>query len=207
MKDPTRFKTASYRRAGAAGLKVTVAAAAVALTMWGHGWLVPAAFGDEAPALTAVEDLRHVFALSVPTTWETKVTKGDTAVSTRSPATGDEPPDSVEVVVRDTILGITDAKSCEDKVKWVMRVWLHTQFTTLSEGPMTIGGLPSYGQTYTWTTSTGAQRWSTQACVVQGGRVYVLTGTTVYAPPAAPAHADLILAILNSFHFTGNVLQ
>jgi hypothetical protein len=188
-------------------VKKAVAATALLFAPWVPGWLAQAAFGDEAPALTAVEDLRHVFALSVPTTWQTTVAKGDTAVSTRSPATGDEPPDSVEVVVRDTILGVTDAKSCEDKVKWVMRVWLHKQFTTLSEGPTTLGGLPSYEHIYTWTTSTGAQRWSTQACVVQGGRVYVLTGTTVYAPPAPPAHADLILAILNSFHFTRNASQ
>ena len=207
MKDSTKCKTLSYRRAGTAALKMTVAAAAVVLTTWVPGWFAQAAFGDEAPPLTAVEDLRHVFTLSVPATWQTTVAKGDTAVSTKSPPTGDTPPDSVEVVVRDTIFGVTDAKSCMEKVKWVMRSWLHKQFTTLSEGPMTIGGLPSYGHTYTWTTSTGAQRWSTQACVVQRGRVYVLTGTTVYAPPAAPAHADLIMAIMNSFHFTGNALQ
>jgi len=205
VKDSTGCGTAWYRRAR--GLKVAVAAAAVGLTTWIPGWLAQAAFGDEAPALTAVEDLRHVFALSVPTTWQTTVTKGDTAVSAKSPVTSDELPDSVEVVVRDTILGVTDAKSCEDKVKWVMRVWLHKQFTTLSEGPTTIGGLPSYGHIYTWTTSTGAQRWSTQACLVRGGRVYVLTGTTAYEPPAAPAHADLIMAILNSFHFTKDAVQ
>ncbi|HLW47899.1 MAG TPA: hypothetical protein VKW09_09050 [bacterium] len=178
------------------------AAAAIAFLAWTAGAVAPAAFGDEAPALTAVHDLGHVFSLSVPATWRTKVTKGDTALSAVSSAAGDGPPDTVEVVVRDTMVGINDAKSCEEKAKWVMRVWLHKQFTTLSEGPMTIGGLPSYAQTYTWTAAEGAQRWSTQACVVQQGKVYVLTGTTAYVPPAAPPRAGLIMTILNSFRFT-----
>jgi hypothetical protein len=184
-----------------------VAAAAAALMTWIAGGAATAAFGDEAPALKAVQDLKHVFALSVPSTWQTKVTKGDTAVSAASPATNDELPDTVDVVVRDTMIGITDAKSCEEKAKWVMRVWLHRQFTTLSEGPTTIGGLPSYTHTYSWTASNGAQRWSTQACVVQQGKVYVLTGTTTYAPPALPARAGLIMTILDSFRFTGSASQ
>jgi hypothetical protein len=199
-----RESTRSKRRVPGGRVTVTIGAAAVALIWWiaGGPTRAPAAFGDETPALVAVQDLRHVFSLSVPTTWQTKTTKGDTAISAVSPSVGDDPPDTVEVVVRDTIIGITDAQSCEEKVKWVMRVWLHKKFTTLSEGPATIGGLPSYAHTYAWTTPGGDQRWSTQACVVQQGKVYVLTGTTAYVPPAAPARAGLIMTILNSFHFT-----
>jgi hypothetical protein len=174
----------------------------MAVLGWSGGGFAPVAFGDEAPALIAVQDPGHRFAISVPTTWQTKVSRGDTAVSAVGPTTGDVPSDTVEVVVRDTMVGITDAKSCEEKAKWVMRSWLHKQFTTLSEGPTTIGGMPSYAHTYTWTAPNGAQRWSTQACVVQQGKVYVLTGTTAYDPPAAPARAGLITTILNSFHFT-----
>jgi hypothetical protein len=183
-------------------MKIAVAAAAVAAVGWMAGGAAPAAFGDEA--LTPVQDLRHVFTLSVPATWQTKATKGDTALSAVSPAVGEELPDTVEVVVRDTTFGVTDAKSCEEKVKWVMQVWLHKKFTTLSEGPTTIGGLPSYGHTYMWTATNGTQRWSTQACMVQQGKVYVLTGTTAYDPPSPPARAGLIMQILNSFHFTSS---
>jgi hypothetical protein len=204
VKQPDRLESPhSKRRLRSVRAAITIGAAAAALIWWiaGGPTGAPAAFGDEAPTLVAVPDLRHVFSLSVPTTWQTKTTKGDTAISAVSPPVGDDPPDTVEVVVRDTMIGITDAQSCEEKAKWVMRVWLHKKFTTLSEGPATIGGLPSYAHTYTWTTPGGDQRWSTQACVVQQGKVYVLTGTTAYVPPAAPARAGLIMTILNSFHF------
>jgi hypothetical protein len=185
---------------------MAVAAIVAALLAWAGAVVAPGAFGDETPALMAVQDLSHVFALSVPTTWQTKVMKGDTAVSAASPAV-DGLSDTVEVVVRDTMVGITDPKSCEEKAEWVMRVWLHKQFTTISTGPTNIGGMPSYAMTYTWTAPNGTERWSTQACLVRSRKVYVLTGTTTNIPVKAPARAALIMQILNSFHFTVSASQ
>jgi hypothetical protein len=187
-----------------ARLNIVVTTVLAAVTGWTGGAAMPV-MGQAAPELTtSVQDLRHAFALSVPATWQTKVKSGDPAVFAAGPTVGDEPPDTVQVVVRDTVVGVNDPKSCEQKVKWIMRVWLHQHFTTLNEGPITLGGLPSYAQTYTWTTAKGAQRWSTQACVVQDGKVYVLTGTTAYVPGTPPLHADLLMTIMNSFRFTAH---
>lgn len=196
-----------HDRRQALGARARNALALLALLMWIAGGVAPAAFGDEAPPLQAVQDPGRVFAISVPATWQTKSSKGDPAVMATGPEVTDGPPDTFEVVVRDTVIGINDAQTCEEKVKWIMRVIMHKQFTTISEGPITIGRLPSYAQIYTWTSPNGAQRWSTQACVMRDGKVYVLTGTTALEAPATPARADLIMTILNSFRFTTKPTQ
>jgi hypothetical protein len=53
---------------------------------------------------------------------------------------------------------VTDAQSCESAAAWVMRALQHPTFTTLSEGPRTIGGEPAYGQTYVWKAPNGEMR-------------------------------------------------
>jgi hypothetical protein len=156
----------------------------------------------EAQAATTVHNA-GLFTIALPDTWETKPAKGDTALQAVGPADGSALPDTVEVVIRPLPSNVTDAKSCEGMAKWVTRVFLHVNYTTLAEGPLSIGTLPAYAHTYTWKAPTGEQRWTTQACVVAEGRAFVLSGTTADVPHGAPARAGLVMGILNSFRLTG----
>lgn len=144
-----------------------------------------------------------LFTIAMPPTWQIKPPQGDTPIQAISPAPPTGLPDTVEVVVRPLPSNVTDARRCESTVQWVMRVFQHKTFTTVSEGPLTIGGQPAYGQTYTWKGPNGEPRWSTQACIVSNGRAFVLTGTTANEPPGSPAGAPELADILNSFRLTG----
>jgi hypothetical protein len=169
-------------------------------------WLVGAVLAPvtgyaQAQMDTKVHDL-GLFTIAVPAAWQIKPPTGDTAIQAISPAEAGALPDTVEVNVRNLPSNVTDAKGCESTVKWVMRVFLHVNYTTLHEGPATIGGAPAYTHTYTWSAKTGQSRWSTQACVVDRGKAFVLTGTTANEPPSSPARGDAVMTILNSFKLT-----
>jgi len=91
-------------------------------------------------------------------------------------------------------------QSCEQKAEWVTQHFPRITYTTVSNGPTTLGGLAAYAHTHTWKASTGETRWSRQICVVQQGKVCVHTATTTGAASGLPGRTATLTPIVNSFH-------
>jgi hypothetical protein len=130
--------------------------------------------------LQSVRDGHGRFTISLPTTWQIDQSRTDRALSAKSAEPPGTPPDSVEVFIRDMAFPVSP-EACAGQVAWAMRITIH-QWTTLSEGPDSIGGLPAYSRTYTWHVKSGEEHRSLQTCVPVGRRVFVIIGTTMNTP-------------------------
>ena len=130
--------------------------------------------------LQSVRDSHGRFTISLPTTWQIDQSRKDRALSAKSGGSQDAPPDTVEVFIRDMPFPVSP-EACAGQVAWAMRMTIH-QWTTLSEGPDSIGGLPAYSRTYTWHVKSGEEHRSLQTCVPVGRRVFVIIGTTMNTP-------------------------
>jgi hypothetical protein len=134
----------------------------------------------EALDLQSVRDGDGRFTISVPSTWEIDQSRKDRAFSAKSPEPPGMSPDTIEVFVRDTIFPLSP-EACAAQVAWVMRMTIH-EWTTLSEGTDSIGGLAAYSRAYIWHLKNGEERRSIQACIPVGRRVFVIIGTTRNSP-------------------------
>ncbi len=130
--------------------------------------------------LQSVRDGDGRFTISVPSTWEIDKSRKDRAFSAKSPEPPGMAPDTVEVFVKDMMVPLSP-QACAAQVAWVMRLTIH-EWTTLSEGPDSIGGLPAYSRAYIWHLKNGEERRSIQACVPMGRRMFVIIGTTRNSP-------------------------
>jgi hypothetical protein len=130
--------------------------------------------------LQSVRDGHGRFTISLPTTWQIDQSRQDRALSAKSGGSQDTPPDTVEVFIRDMPFPVSP-EACAGQVAWAMRMTIH-QWTTLSEGPDSIGGLPAYSRIYTWHLKSGEEHRSLQTCVPVGRRVFVIIGTTMNTP-------------------------
>lgn len=126
--------------------------------------------------LQPVQDSEGRFVIHLPLTWGVTQSRSDPALSAKSPEPPGTPPDTVEVFVRDTMFPLSP-EGCGRQVAWVMRMTIH-EWTTLSEGPDSIGGLAAFSRAYIWHLKTGEERRSIQTCVPMGRRVFVIIGTT-----------------------------
>jgi hypothetical protein len=142
----------------------------------------PAAGGSlgQTLDLQPVKDAEDRFVISVPRTWRVEQVRRDPALSAKSPEPPGTPPDTVEVFVRDMMFPLSP-EGCGRQIAWVMRITIH-EWTTLSEGPDSIGGLAAFSRAYTWRLKTGEERRSIQTCVPLGRRVFVVIGTTMNTP-------------------------
>jgi len=168
------------------GIVVAVGAAAT----FGGG---PAAALD----LQSVSDSDGRFTISVPSTWEIDQSRKDRALSARSPESPGAFPDTVEVFVRDMLFPLSP-EACASQVAWVMRVTIH-EWTTLSEGPDSIGGRAAYSRAYIWRLKNGAERRSLQTCVPVGRRAFVIIGTTMNTPDRVAATLPELSRIIATF--------
>jgi hypothetical protein len=149
-------------------------------------------------ALQPVEDREGRFVISVPPTWRVEQSRRDLpALSARSFESPEAPPDSVEVFVRDMLFPLSP-QACAQQVAIAMRMTIH-EWTTLSEGPESIGGLPAYSRAYTWHLKDGAERRSLQTCVPLGRRVFVIIGTTMNNPSHVTLNLPELARIMGTF--------
>jgi len=126
--------------------------------------------------LQSVRDGDGRFTISVPSTWEIDQFPKDRAFSAKSPEPPGMSPDTIEVFVRDWMFSLSP-EACAAQVEWVMRMTIH-EWTTLSEGAESIGGLAAYSRAYIWHLKNGEERRSIQACIPVGRRLFVIIGTT-----------------------------
>lgn len=184
---------------------ITVAGIASAALLAGGG--TPAAGGSPAgPAgvslgqtsnLQPVQDSEGRFVISVPPTWRVEQSGRDPALSAKSPVPPGTPPDTVEVFVRDMLYPLSP-EGCGRQVAWAMRMTIH-EWTTLSEGPDSIGGLAAFSRAYTWHLKTGEERRSVQTCVPLGRRVFVIIGTTMNTPSRVAETLPELTRIIGTF--------
>src|ERR1700738_4126447 len=106
--------------------------------------------------LQSVRDGEGRFTISVPPTWEIDQSRKDRPLSAKSPEPPGASPDTVEVFVRDLMAPISP-EACAGQVAWVMRMTIH-EWTTLSEGPDSIGGRAAYSRAYVWRLKNGEER-------------------------------------------------
>jgi hypothetical protein len=155
--------------------------------------------------LRTVPDAKKQFTLRVPIAWNVKTPDGNATLTATAPTPTGGLPDSVDVVVHAALSGMT-AQSCESEAEWVTQHFAHINFTTLSQGPESVGGYAGYSHAYTWKAPTGQSRWSTQVCIVQLGQVYVSTGTTANTASTLAAHRTLLTTIINSIRIQAHVV-
>lgn len=147
--------------------------------------------------LQPVQDNAGRFAISVPLTWRVNYPPKNPALSVKSPEPPGTSPDTVEVFVRDMMFALSP-EGCAQQVAFVMRITIR-QWTTLSEGPDSIGGLAAYSRAYTWHLTTGEGRRSIQTCVTLGRRVFVIIGTTMNTPDRVAQNLPEITRIIGTF--------
>jgi hypothetical protein len=127
--------------------------------------------------LKAVRDPQNRFSIDVPASWIVTVQTRNPSVEAKSPAPKTSAlPDSLDVTVYDWRVPIS-AQDCISESDLVLRYVIHT-WTTVNEGPATIGGQPAYSRVYNWKAGNGEPRQSVETCVTHGSRVYVAVGTT-----------------------------
>lgn len=149
-------------------------------------------------ALQPVEDREGRFVISVPPTWRVEQSWKDLpALSALSPEPPEAPPDSVEVFVRDMSFPLSP-EGCAQQVAIAMRMTIH-EWTTLSEGSDSVGGLAAYSRAYTWRLKHGAERRSLQTCVPLGRRVFVIIGTTTNSPSHVAQNLPELVRIMGTF--------
>lgn len=126
--------------------------------------------------LKPIRDLQNRFTINVPASWNVTTQKKNPSVEAKSPAPQAALPDSLDVTVYDWTKPIS-AQDCISESDLVLRFAIHT-WTTVSQGPETIGGQPAYSRVYNWKASNGEPRQSVETCITHGNRVYVAVGTT-----------------------------
>ena len=156
-----------FRTAGALVAVVLIAALASAGAVMAQ---------NSTSTLKAVKDPQNRFTIEVPASWNVTTQTKNPAVEAKSSASSGKLPDSLDVTVYDWKIPI-NAHDCISESDLVLRYAIHT-WTTVSEGPVTIGGQPGYQRVYTWKASNGEPRASVETCVTHGNRVYVAVGTT-----------------------------
>lgn len=147
--------------------------------------------------LRSVQDSQNRFVISVPATWRVEQSDKNPALSAKSLEPQGTSPDSVEVFVRDMPFPLSP-EGCLRQVAWVMRMTIH-QWTTLSEGPDTVGGIPAYSRAYLWHLPGGEERRSLQTCVSRDRRVFVIIGTTMNTPTRVAESLPGITRVIGTF--------
>lgn len=135
----------------------------------------------QSVGLKSVRDPQNRFTIDVPSTWSVTTQTKNPAVEAKSAAyqaggKGALLPDSLDVTVYDWRVPI-NAQDCISESDLVLRFAIHT-WTTVRQGPMTIGGQSAYERVYNWKASNGEPRQSVETCVTHGSRVWVAVGTT-----------------------------
>lgn len=147
--------------------------------------------------LRSVQDSQNRFVISVPATWRVEQSDKNPALSAKSSEPPGTSPDSVEVFIRDMPFPLSP-EGCLRQVAWVMRMTIH-RWTTLSEGPDNVGGIPAYSRAYLWRLPSGEERRSLQTCVSRDRRVFVIIGTTMNTPARVAANLPEIIRVIGTF--------
>ena len=199
------FRTARTHTARYTGLRFATLASIAMLsvssaTVAGLAAPAPAVAASSAAPQVLVKDPENRFTIMVPANWtvQTSTSARAPAVTAKSPASGGQLPDSVDIITQDLPTPI-NAQECADKVSLVMRFTIHS-WTTLHEGTATLLGMPAYSRTYTWRTSGGQDRRSELTCLTMGRRAFVMVGTMANDQHAAPHDLTQLQHIIGTFH-------
>ncbi|HLW49119.1 MAG TPA: hypothetical protein VKW09_15320 [bacterium] len=130
----------------------------------------------QSVALKSVRDQQNRFSIAVPSTWHVTTQSKNPAIEAKSPATSAMLPDSLDVTVYDWSANI-NPQQCISESDMVLRYTIHT-WTTVRQGPTTVGGQPAYMRVYDWKTASAEPRQSVEVCMTHANRVYVAVGTT-----------------------------
>jgi hypothetical protein len=144
----------------------------------------------QAPALKPVRDPQNRFTISVPAAWNVTTQTKNPSVEAKSAAPKTGLPDSLDVTVYDWSAPLS-AKQCISESDLVLRYAIHS-WTTVKEGPATIGGQPAYQRVYNWKASNGEARQSVETCVTSGRRVFAVVGTTDNTPAKVTSTMPLL---------------
>jgi hypothetical protein len=159
-----------------------------------------AAFAAPAPLPSKVaRDPLNRFTISVPSAWsvQTSTAARSPAVTAKAPTLTGGLPDSVYVITMDLIVPVTP-QGCLVEADRVMKFGIH-DWTTVSEGPAKLGGLPAYSRTYTWKAPTGQMRYSVQTCATIGPKAYMVVGTTADTRSAEQHDLPVLTEIMGTF--------
>lgn len=126
--------------------------------------------------LRQIRDPQNRFTIHVPAAWNVTTQTKNPSVEAKSQASKALLPDSLDVTVYDWTIPIS-AQDCISESDMVLRYVIHT-WTTVRQGPETIGGQPAYSRVYNWRAGNGELRQSVETCITHGNRVYVAVGTT-----------------------------
>lgn len=176
------------RRAALAALTAASVIAVAVLAAPGTGY---------GATFKLVRDAANRFTIDVPSTWGVKPPDHGQALVVKGPAPAGRLPDSLDVIVETVPTSITP-QSCVYEAEQVMRFAIHS-WTNLSQGPITIGGLPGYDRIYTWTAHPGGPRRSIQACVTRGRTAYMMVATTQDTPTNVGATMPVLMQMIQSF--------
>jgi len=125
--------------------------------------------------LKPIRDPQNRFTINVPASWNVTIQTKNPTVQAKSAVPKATLPDSLDVTVYDWTKAIS-AQDCIAESDLVLRFAIHT-WTTVRQGPETIGGQPAYSRVYNWRAGS-EPRQSVETCITHGNRVYVAVGTT-----------------------------
>jgi hypothetical protein len=125
--------------------------------------------------LKPIRDPQNRFTINVPASWNVTIQTKNPTVQAKSAVPKATLPDSLDVTVYDWTKPIS-AQDCIAESDLVLRFAIHT-WTTVRQGPETIGGQPAYSRVYNWRAGN-EPRQSVETCITHGNRVYVAIGTT-----------------------------
>jgi hypothetical protein len=153
----------------------------------------------QAGTLKTVRDPLGRFTINMPATWniQTSTSSRAAAVTAEARAMSGQLPNNVIVVAQETPSALSP-QACVGEADMVMRFLIHS-WTTVQEGPATLGGLPAYSRSYVWRAQTGQQRRSVQSCVTMGRRAFMVVGTTANTPLNVRQDLPQLQQIMNTF--------
>jgi hypothetical protein len=153
----------------------------------------------QAATLKTVRDPLGRFTINMPATWniQTSTSSRAAAVTAEARTMAGQLPNNVIVVAQETPAALSP-QACVAEADMVMRFLIHS-WTTVQEGPATLGGLPAYSRSYVWRAQTGQQRRSVQSCVTMGRRAFMVVGTTANTPLNVRQDLPQLQQIMNTF--------
>lgn len=153
----------------------------------------------QGAALKTVRDPLGRFTINMPATWniQTSTSPHAAAVTAEARTMSGQLPNNVMVVAAETPAALSP-QACVGEADAVMRYLIHS-WTTVQEGPATLGGLPAYSRSYVWRAQAGQQRRSVQSCVTIGRQAFMVVGTTANTPLNVRQDLPQLQQIMNTF--------
>jgi hypothetical protein len=166
----------------------------------------PAPVGTAAHGLRVVRDAAGRFEISIPASWDVRVSPGASgvvALIARAHAAPGEFATNVVVTAEALPAAMTSAGFGQASAA-MLRNTLQA-FRVLSEGSARVGGSPGYTRTYAWLTGNGIPVYVIQAYLARDGVGLVATGSTRNDPASIARDAPVLRRIVLSLRALGDI--